>query len=67
MQKLGFGTVSDTTVLVRCLEALFLLLQCNFDDLIIKWTETIVEAFFLQLSVFGSQNGEGSNDDIDYA
>lgn len=55
LQKLGFGTHQDTTVLVRCLEALFFQLQFSFSDELLKWTETIVEGFFLQLSVFGSQ------------
>ena len=34
-------------------------------DALLKWTETIIEAFFLQLSVFGSQ--EQAEDELDYA
>ena len=56
LQQLGFGTHQDTVTLVRCLEALFFLMcgdSASAPELL-KWTETITEAFFLQLSVFGS-------------
>ena len=43
-------------ILVRCLEAIFFLAQRNLDQELLKWTETVTEAFFLQLSVFGGQN-----------
>lgn len=56
LQKLGFGAVSDTVILVRCLEAIFFLMQADFNQELLKWTETITEAFFLQLSVFGGQS-----------
>ena len=57
MQQLGFGTHQDTVTLVRCLEAIFFLMLGDTPSAeLLKWTETTTEAFFLQLSVFGSQN-----------
>ena len=54
-------------MLIRCLEALFFLLQmgqAGSQEALLKWTETVIEAFFLQLSVFGGQQDEA---ELDYA
>ena len=68
LQSLGFGKPQDTTVLVRCLEALFFLMQGQGSDAsLLKWTETIIEAFFLQLSVFGGQSTTEMQGELDYA
>ena len=67
LQRLGFGSAQDTAMLIRCLEALFFLLQmgeANAQDSLLRWTETVIEAFFLQLSVFGGQQDEA---ELDYA
>ena len=58
LQKLGFGGAESTSVLVRCLEALFMQLQIDSSQELLKWTETITEAFFLQLSIFGQEGGQ---------
>lgn len=34
---------------------------------LLKWTETIIEAFFLQLSVFGGQSTSEMEGELDYA
>ena len=57
------------------MEAIFFLLQMGSGESdeqenasLLKWTETIIEAFFLQLTVFGVSDGNNSNsDELDYA
>lgn len=75
LQSLGFGKQADTTLLIRCLEAVFFLMQgdrkSQREAQLLKWTETIIEAFFLQLSVFGGQSTSASQtemeEELDYA
>jgi len=69
LQQLGFGSLQDTIVLVKCLEALFLLLQTQSSAELLKWTETVTEAFFLQLSIFGGEGARNARiqEELSYA
>ena len=66
MQALGFGSPSDTLTLVKLLEALFFTLTITGQQTeeLLKWVETVTEAFFLQLSVFGGNTAE---EELNYA